>query len=366
MKCSKKPGEKKRFLRYFSYILLLTLIVVTYYLLLSELDGRSLLGALNDAHLGVLAIGFLFVLGYIFFEGCAVRTLCRSMGVKIGFFAGFRYACVELYFSAVTPSSTGGQPLMVYYMCREGVPVAASSIAVLINTIAYALTTILFATFSLIYEWETVFSMGTFYVIAVVLGCFTCVMLIVGCILCLFCERMVLSVCTFFIRLLCGIRLMRDRAGKEEKLKNLLRELRAGAEHVYRHPRVFVRALGENCMQRACYLAVSYCVYRSFGLSGTPILTVMLLQMVMTIPAYSVPLPGGVGITELMFLDLYTGVYLLESQLNAAMILTRGLNHYLCILLCGVVAIATHFYSARKQKPTVTACAEAETERLEV
>lgn len=349
MKCTKKP-DKKRFLRYFSYILLLVLIVGTYYLLLSELDGASLIGALNDAHLGVLGIGFLFVLGYIFFEGAAIRTICRSLGVKFSYLAGFRYACVELYFSAVTPSSTGGQPLMVYYMCREGAPVAASSIAVLINTIAYALTTIGFTTFALIFEWDAIFGMGTFFVIAVVLGCFTCVMLITGCALCLFSERLVLTVCTFFIRLLCAIRLMRNLDAKVEKLRNLLRELRAGAEHVYHHPHVFVRALGENCMQRFCYLAVSYCVYRSFGLAGASIVTVMLLQMVMTIPAYSIPLPGGVGITELMFLDLYAGLYLVESQLNAAMILTRGLNHYLCILFCGVVVIVTHFYSGRKQK----------------
>jgi hypothetical protein len=32
------------------------------------------------------------------------------------------------------------------------------------------------------------------------------------------------------------------------------------------------------------------------------------------------------------------------------MILTRGLNHYLCILFCGIVVIVTHFYSGRKQK----------------
>lgn len=350
MECSKKPREKKRFLRYFSYILLLALIVATYYLLLSEIDGRSLLGALDDAHLGVLGIGFLFVLGYIFFEGCAIRTLCRSLGVKISYFAGFRYACVELYFSAVTPSSTGGQPLMVYYMCREGVPVTASSIAVLINTIAYALVTVGFAAFSMAFEWQTVFSMGTFYIIAVLLGCFTCVMLIVGCLMCLFCENLVLKVCTFFIRLLCAIHLMRNYEGKVEKLKKTLRELREGADHVYHHPSVFLRALGDNCLQRVCYLAVSYCVYRSFGLFGASIITIMLLQMILTIPAYSVPLPGGVGITELMFLDLYAGVYLVESRLNAAMILTRGLNHYLCILFCGVVVIATHFYSGRKQK----------------
>lgn len=363
MECSKKP-KKKRFLRYFSYILLLVVLVGTYYLLLSEIDGNSLIRALDDAHLGVLAIGFLFVLGYIFFEGCALRTLCRSLGIKVSYLAGFRYACVELYFSAVTPSSTGGQPLMAYYMCRDGIPVTTSSIAVLINTIAYALTTIGFATFALIYEWNAIFHMGAFYVVAVLLGCLTCVLLIVGCILGLYCERLVMSVGIVFLRLLRKLRLIRDLDGKVENFRELLRGIRAGADHVYNHPAVFVRTLGENCMQRVCYLAVSYCVYRSFGLSGASLVTIMLLQMVMTIPAYSVPLPGGVGITELMFLDLYTGVYLLEGQLNAAMILTRGLNHYLCILFCGVVAVITHFYGSHKQKRTMATgqCVAEETD----
>lgn len=347
MKTTKKPG-KKRFLRFFSYILLLALIVLTYTILLSDLDKNALLHALDGAHVGVLGIGLLCVLGYVFFEGCAIRTLCASLGVKFGYFAAFRYACVELFFSAATPSSTGGQPLMIYYMCREGAPVTVAGTAVLINTIAYALTTFLFGLFAVLLEADEVFAMRPAFVVAVILGCTVCLVLIAGCLMCLFWSSLVRKVAIGVVRFLTFIRLVRRREKCIAWIEEHLVEFRAGADHVRRHPLVFLRALAENCGQRICYLVVSYCVYRSFGLSGISVIPIMLLQMIMTIPAYSVPLPGGVGITELMFLELYDFIYLSEERCTAAMMLTRGLNHYLCVLLCGVVVIATHIYSGKK------------------
>ena len=54
------------------------------------------------------AAGCMFL--YIFSEAAAVATACRPFGPRIRMGRGLAYAASDIYFSAITPSATGGQP----------------------------------------------------------------------------------------------------------------------------------------------------------------------------------------------------------------------------------------------------------------
>ena len=46
------------------------------------------------------------------------------VGEKAPLWPTFAYACADFYVSSITPSATGGQPAVVYYMRKDGVSVA--------------------------------------------------------------------------------------------------------------------------------------------------------------------------------------------------------------------------------------------------
>ena len=50
----------------------------------------------------------LCMLGFIFFEGLALITICRSFGYKKSIGKGIMYSATDIYFSAITPSASGG------------------------------------------------------------------------------------------------------------------------------------------------------------------------------------------------------------------------------------------------------------------
>jgi hypothetical protein len=60
------------------------------------------------------------------------------------------------------------------------------------------------------------------------------------------------------------------------------------------------------------------------------------------------PLPGGMGISERLFLTLFTPIF---GQVTlAAMVLSRGLSYYTELLLSAVMTVFAHFYLGRNQK----------------
>ena len=87
-------------------------------------------------------------------------------------------------------------------------------------------------------------------------------------------------------------------------------------------------------------------VYLGFGLHGTAMMKVILLQAAVYIAVDMLPLPGAQGITELMyqtvFAHVFTGAYLIPS-----MLVSRGINFYfLLIVSLGVVLINKVRYRA--------------------
>lgn len=47
---------------------------------------------------------------YILFEGISIKCLTGFLGTKTSVRKGFIYSAADIFFSAITPSATGGQP----------------------------------------------------------------------------------------------------------------------------------------------------------------------------------------------------------------------------------------------------------------
>lgn len=68
-----------------------------------------------------------------------------------------------------------------------------------------------------------------------------------------------------------------------------------------------------------------YFVYRAFGLQGVSAMTILLLQAAISISVDMLPLPGGMGISEKLFLTILVPVFA-GHLLLPGMILSRGIE----------------------------------------
>ena len=81
-----------------------------------------------------IAIIIFFTLEAIYF-----KIIFKSLDENISFRRCMHYSFVEFFFSGITPGSTGGQPVQLYYMNKDKIPMRKSMIALILNTILFKL-----------------------------------------------------------------------------------------------------------------------------------------------------------------------------------------------------------------------------------
>lgn len=83
-------------------------------------------------------------------------------------------------------------------------------------------------------------------------------------------------------------------------------------------------------------------MYLGFGLSGTAMYQILLLQAAIYVAVDMLPVPGAQGITEAMygkvFLPVFSGQYLVP-----AMCVTRGVGFYLMLVIEALWVLKIHY-----------------------
>lgn len=83
-------------------------------------------------------------------------------------------------------------------------------------------------------------------------------------------------------------------------------------------------------------------MYLGFGLSGTAMYQILLLQAAIYVAVDMLPVPGAQGITEAMygkvFLPVFSGQYLVP-----AMCVTRGVEFYLMLVIGALWVLKIHY-----------------------
>ena len=126
----KKPKRLKYIL---SILFLVALIVATIIILFTKYDIRDIFKTLEQLDIKYIIIGILLMFVYILFEGLAMKIILRAMGEKVSVWDNFVYSAIDYYFCAVTPSATGGQPMVAYYMKKDKIPLTKTTIVLLIT-----------------------------------------------------------------------------------------------------------------------------------------------------------------------------------------------------------------------------------------
>ena len=89
-------------------------------------------------------------------------------------------------------------------------------------------------------------------------------------------------------------------------------------------------------------------MYRAFSLSGTGFWTVLFLQAVISVSVDMLPLPGGMGISESLYLVMFAPVF--GEALLPAMLLSRGISYYAQMLISAVMTCVADFIIGRKEQ----------------
>lgn len=328
-------------------LLVAVLLIFTAYLVLSKQELPQIWHYMRKANPWWLLGGVVLLTVFVCCESVILYYLFRKLRVPAKFRRCIAYSYVGFFFSAITPSASGGQPVQLVWMKRDGLDFGVSSLVLLVVTLAYKLALIVLSLVLFLFNANFVLDNLGFmlyvFILGLVLNLAFCTLLAVV----IFRPNPARKIAKGGLNLLCKCRLVRNREVWDAKVEDFIQRYSRGAGLLLGRKELLWEVFGITVFQRLCFFAITFMVYQAFGLSGTNFFQIIALQVVLSLALDILPFPGGIGANEGGFMVMYTQVFG-ASLVVPGMLLSRGINYYLLVIIGAIMTVASYFLGQRR------------------
>lgn len=295
-----------------------------------------------------LLAAFLASALFVVFEGVSLHFILRGLDERPKLFSSMIYSTADVYYSAITPSASGGQPASAFYMVKDGVGAGKASFALVFNLIGYT-TAILIIGFAALAIRPSFFGAidNWFMHLLIILGFVLQGLLLAFFVACMFCGGAVKKLGNGVITLLTKIRLVKKPDKWRRKLADEVEKYKECRKAIREKPLMTVANFLFNLLQRVSHVLVS-CFVCMAAAPGAHFWDLFVLESFVLVGYNSIPLPGGVGAFESLYINIYCVCFTEDNFILSAMMVTRFLSYYLRMIVCGVMTLAYHIHLVRK------------------
>lgn len=327
-------------------LVLLVLIGLTIYAVVGSNESFTFEGFITyvkSASLGWIIAALICMCGFFVFEALALQVLCDAFGYKRPLRNCVVYSSSDIYFSAITPSATGGQPASAYFMMKDKIPGAVTTIILLVNLTLYTVSIIIIGVACFIMRPGMIAHFSIISKIMIGIGICVQFVLLTLFLLLVYKEKIITKCANFFLKIFKKMHLVKNIEKKQEKLVKVEKQYKECARAIGRHKKHIFCALIFNLLQRLSLIMVSVCVF--IGIGGTKIVDAFVAQGFVVLGSNSVPIPGAVGAADYLFID---GFGHLVSDSVSIELLSRGISFYCCIIVCGLITLMAYLLKGLK------------------
>ncbi len=285
---------------------------------------------------------------FILSEGWCLSSISKSFGVKAKKGQGYFYSAADIYFSAITPSATGGQPASAYFMMKDGLPGSIVSLTLVFNLLMYTLIIVLLGIITIILFPNVFTNFGLLSKIIIIIGFIIQIIIIMFFLLILFKKEFLERILKKCLKLLNKLHIIRDLEAKEKKLNKIIQEYEKYAIFMKKRKSVFLKSFLFNLIQRISQIAIVVFVFLASSDTTNNLSSIIAIYVFTIIGAYCVPIPGGIGVTDYLMLNGFRGIMTVEAATHLEL-LSRSLSFYLCILVCGLSVLLKYFLLKRRE-----------------
>lgn len=351
----KKPSKEKLIMW---VLVFLALAGLTVRFLHREYSLASVLSSIKEADPiwllpGVGAMALFFVC-----EGANIGRSLRLVGHNISRTDEIRYAMAGFFFSSITPSASGGQPMQLYFMHKDGLPLSHSSLALLTELTSFQAAAATLALAGLVCQRGSVLAAGSGMGasagastaagpgagLAAAGGILTTAVLAAGILI----SAAVLVFLLFMIFSPSAARIaispvlwLTDKINPQNAATVRIRLLRGICEYrraslyITKNPCAIAKIFLTSVIQLLACFSITFCICRSLGITGIYWAEVTLCQAALYVAVSTLPLPGAVGVTEGGFAVIFASL-IPPELMGVAIILSRFISFALPLVASGI------------------------------
>jgi len=267
----------------------------------------------------------------------------------------YRYALyvtvMGSFYCAITPGSSGGQPMQAYYLSKKNVPLGLSASALSVKFAASQASTVLITSVLWLFCQPVFHGRMAELRWLIAIGWLVHLAGVALILMAVFFKETIHRVADVFIRWARKLHLLHEESMIPEKVHSAIESYHTNLNEAIRNPQRMLGQLMLSAISLFFIMLVPACIYQAFGLSGTAWQELLATAYMLYISASYNPLPGASGAQEGGFLLFYQGIFP-PGVISMAMFVWRFFTYYLYLIAGAFVMLSHtlhHFISHSKQ-----------------
>jgi len=340
-----KKNTKKQIFNISIVIILGLLMTIILLNSTNELNFSNIKDFFVNCNLTYILIAFVCLFGFVFFEALSLHIILKKMGYKPKLYSSLAYSTADTYYSANTPSASGGQPASAYYMVKDGVSAGASGFSLIFNLAGYTSAIIILGIIALVIDINMFLNLSFFVKFIIILGFFSQVILLIFFITCMRWHKGVKKLGYLIVGILYKIKIIKKKDKWINRVESTVSKYKNCYEDFKKHKFTLVPVIIFNVLQRLSQILISVFVCKSA--CDCSFIDLFVMQTLVVLGYNSIPLPGGVGAFEYLYLKIYS-ISLPSSFIIVAMMVTRVISYYISLVASGIYTIIYHILQIKK------------------
>jgi len=324
--------------RIFSLLFIAATLGLIVVIAFSNNDLTNAWDALFTLKIEWMLCAFLGWFGYMFFDMLGLHYFLRKQKYPVSFWYATYVTLLGFYYCNITPGSSGGQPMQVYYLSKRRIPVPISTSALSIKFLALQIMLVVITTVLWIFNKDFVNAQLPKVKLFIYIGYGINFLSIPLILLVALHRHLVQSIILFFVRVLAKLHLIKRPEEKIVRIEAGMDMYHMSVIRLMKYPKRIVGQLLFAGLSLLSVMSIPISVYHAFGLSGVHWYDLLTVSFLLFVSASYTPLPGASGAQEGGFLIFFSGLFT-QGTIGLALLVWRFFSYYLFLLVGALISI---------------------------
>lgn len=313
-------------------IILICVSLLIMFLIMKD-DFNEIAFNLLTANIFYMFLALILVVLSVLFQSFSMHLYLKEIDHNYKFKDTFILMFSALFFNAITPFSSGGQPFQVYLLNKQGVKISESTNALLQNFLAYQLSLITLGTSAIIINYFLDIIPNTSLLRHIVIIGFIVNVLVLFLILYLGKAKSInTKMFNKILNFIFSFKFIKNREELKEKATKKIDEFYESSNYFKNNKHIFIKSYLYNLVSLIVLYIVPMFIFYSIRINNVNVIDSIICSSYTYFVGSFVPIPGGTGGLEYGFLEFFR-VFASSTLISTCMILWRFITYYLPMIL---------------------------------
>ncbi len=318
-------------------IIIILITAVALFVLVFSSSGSKIYDVMANLKLNWILLAVLGMIIYWLLEGAIFQFICLIHLGNFNFYSSLRFSMMGQFFNAITPFSSGGQPLQAWCMIRNGVKPGHTISILVVRSMIFQLCMLIYSIIFFIFEAKYFITYIDRFLVFFIVGILANVLMLFLYILFLFNKSAAENVVQGVFRFLNKIRLIKNPEKYVHKIEVELESFSEGVNACKGKLKDILKVLFLQILQFTAFYSIAFFIYKAIENGRGQFFNVTGTNAILYMVTFIVPSPGASGGAEGMSY-LFFRHFFTEGHIAPFILIMRTITFYFNIIFGGLVS----------------------------